>query len=110
MKTLKRQKIHRRLRHTVKGTSVRPRLSVYRSLNHIFAQLIDDESGCTLVSATSLKDKGSLSEKAKLVGLRIAKLAGEKKIKTAVFDRGGFAYMGAVKILCETVRDKGLKI
>lgn len=105
-----REKIHAVIRHKLSGTASRPRLSVYRSLNNVFAQLIDDQSGKTLVGATSLKAKGSLREKAKVVGAEIAKKAKEKKIISAVFDRGGFAYKGAVKELCESARENGLKI
>lgn len=106
----RRQKIHRVIRHKISGTAERPRLSVYRSLNNVFAQLVDDQNGVTLVAASSLKEKGSLTAKAKTVGEEIAKQAKTKKIASAVFDRGGFSYAGAVKELCETARSNGLKI
>lgn len=105
-----RTSIHQKIRKVVKGTAERPRLAVYRSLAHIHAQLIDDTTGKTLVAASSLKIKGSLTDKAKKVGQKIAQIAKEQKIKQAVFDRGGFRYHGAVKTVCETVREEGLKI
>jgi large subunit ribosomal protein L18 len=107
---INRNKIHTKLRFKVSGTASRPRLAVYRSLQNVFAQLIDDENGVTLASASSFKEKGSLTQKAKIVGGAIAKAAAEKKIKTAVYDRGGFAYKGAVKTLCEAARENGLTI
>ncbi len=107
---MSRQRIHAKLRKTVIGTAERPRLAVYRSLNNLFAQLIDDATGKTLASASSLKGKGSLMSKAKTVGVDIAKKAKELKVKKAVFDRGGFAYHGAVKQLCESAREGGLEI
>jgi len=110
MERLKRLKIHRQIRHRLSGTSQRPRLAVYRSLNNIFAQLIDDQKGLTLISTSSLKMSGSLTAKAKLVGQEIAAQAKAKKIKELVFDRGGFSYGGAVKTLAEEVRENGLKI
>lgn len=107
---MSRQSIHRKLRKTVIGSTKRPRLAVYRSLNNISAQLIDDSAGKTIAASTSLKLKGSLSAKAEKVAKEIAKLAKEKKIVTVVYDRGGFAYLGVVKLLCETVRKEGIKI
>lgn len=105
-----RIKLHQKLRHTVTGTAERPRLAIYRSLNNVFLQLIDDAQGKTLASASSLKATGPLSQKAKIAGSEIAKKAKELKIKTAVFDRGGFQYHGAVKIACEAAREEGLTI
>jgi large subunit ribosomal protein L18 len=105
-----RHKIHTKIRYTIKGTAERPRLAVYRSLNNITAQLIDDTAGKTLAGTSSLKEKGSLTKKAEVVGAKIAELAKELKIKKAVFDRGGFVYTGSVKIVCETARNKGLEI
>ena len=99
-----RIKIHTKLRYTVKGTAVRPRLAVYRGINNVYAQLINDEKGVTIASANSLKLKGSLSNKAKEVGTEIAKQAKEAKIKAVVFDRGGFSYKGVVKTFYETAR------
>jgi len=110
MNRTRRTKIARHLRKIVSGTAARPRLHVYRSLGHIYAQLIDDVTGKTLVAANSLKLTGSLTEKAVKVGQTMAATAKEKKIDVAVFDRAGFAYNGSVKVLCETVREAGLKI
>jgi large subunit ribosomal protein L18 len=107
---MSRQRIHTKIRKTIKGSAVRPRLSVYRSLSNLFAQLIDDSTGKTLVAANSLKTKGPLMAKAENVGLEIAKKAKEAKIKKAVYDRGGFAYKGAVKALAEAARKAGLEI
>lgn len=107
---INRNKIHTKLRFKISGTASRPRLAVYRSLQNVFAQLIDDENGVTLASASSLKEKGSLVQKAQNVGKAIAKSANEKKIKSAVYDRGGFAYKGSIKALCDAARENGLTI
>lgn len=104
-----RTKIHQKIRKTVRGTIERPRLGVYRSLSNIYAQLIDDSRMMTLVSANSLKINGSLTKKAELVGKKIAELASAKKITKVVFDRGGFAYRGAIKKLAEEARKNGLE-
>jgi large subunit ribosomal protein L18 len=106
----RRTKIHRRIRKVSFGTAERPRLSVYRSLNHVYAQLIDDASGKTLAAASSLGANGSLKTKAEAVGAAIAKSAKEQKIKEAVYDRAGFAYAGAVAVLADQARKEGLKI
>ncbi len=109
-KRLARQK---RVRATVKGTQARPRLSVFKSLNNIYAQIIDDENGTTIVSASTLdadvKTKASNIEAAKEVGTLVAKRAIEKKIDTVVFDRNGYLYHGKVKELAEAARAAGLK-
>ena len=105
-----RQKIHTKIRHRLTGTAARPRLAIYSSLNNIFAQLIDDSSGITLASASSLKIKGGLIKKAETVGKEIATKAKEAKISAAVFDRGGFPYAGSVKQTAEAAREAGLKI
>lgn len=105
-----RIKLHTKIRHKINGTAERPRLAVYRSLNNLFVQLIDDQNGKTLVAASSLKLKGNLSSKAKAVGEDIAAKAKEAKIKAAIFDRGGFGYKGVVKQLAEAAREKGLTI
>lgn len=108
-----RKKRHARVRGKVFGTASRPRLDVYRSLSHIYAQIIDDEKGVTLVSASSL-DKGfegyggNIAAAAK-VGENIAKRALEKGIDTVVFDRGGYIYHGRVKQLADSARENGLK-
>ena len=104
---------HLRVRKKIFGTTERPRLSVYRSEKNIYAQIIDDINGVTLVSASSL-DKdfnsiGSNKEAAKAVGELIAKKAIEKGIKEVVFDRGGFVYHGRVQNLAEGAREAGLQ-
>ena len=108
-----RQKRHLRVRNRVFGTAERPRLNVFRSLAHIYAQVIDDEKGITLAAASSMdKDfegKGGNIEAAKKVGLAIAKKALDKGIKTVVFDRGGYIYHGRVAALAEAAREGGLE-
>ena len=106
---------HARVRKKIHGTPERPRLSVYRSLNHVYAQVIDDEQGNTLASASSLegtikgRTDGKLkSDVAKMVGTLISERAKEKGITTIVFDRGGYLYHGRVKALAEAVREGGL--
>ncbi len=106
---------HARVRKKIHGTAARPRLSVYRSLNHVYVQVIDDEQGTTLASASSLESpvKGQKNGKlktdvAKLVGALISERAKEKGITTIVFDRGGYLYHGRVKALAEAVREGGL--
>jgi len=115
-KTYMRKRRHLRLRKKVFGTQERPRLSVYRSLNQIYAQIIDDLKGATLLSVSSLsreiKDhlKGkNKTEKAKVVGGLLAKKALEGGIEKVIFDRGGFKYHGRIKALAEAVRKAGLK-
>lgn len=104
---------HKRVRGKISGTAEMPRLSIYRSTNHIYAQIIDDVKGVTLCSASSLdkdiKAKGGNKEGAKLVGQMIAKVALEKGIETVVFDRGGYLYHGRVKEVAEGAREGGLK-
>ena len=108
-----RLKRHQRVRKNISGTAERPRLNVYRSLNHIYAQIIDDTKGFTLVSASSMdKDftaNGGNIEGAKAVGNAIAKKALEKGIKAVVFDRGGYIYHGRVAALAEGAREGGLE-
>lgn len=108
----KRKIRHKRIRAKIKGTKERPRLSVYRSLKHIYAQIIDDEKGETLVSASDLEikknKKMTKTEIAGLVGELIAKKAKEKGITKVVFDRGGFKYHGRVKMLADKARENGL--
>jgi len=107
---------HMRIRKKVSGTSERPRLSVFRSLNNIYAQIIDDAEGITLVSASSLDpaikeqtvNVDGKIEAAKLVGKLVAKKAMEKNISTVVFDRGGYKYHGRVKSLADGAREQGL--
>lgn len=111
-----RQKRHKRIRKKVLGTPERPRLSVYRSLNHMYAQIIDDLKGHTIVAASSLdkefKDDGPRKgniRTAKKVGELIAKRALEKGIKKVVFDRSGYLYHGSVRALAEVAREAGLE-
>ena len=106
---------HARVRKKIHGTIARPRLSVYRSLNHVYVQVIDDEQGKTLAAASSLESavKGQKNGKlktdvAKIVGTLISERAKEKGITTIVFDRGGYLYHGRVKALAEAVREGGL--
>jgi large subunit ribosomal protein L18 len=101
-------------RKRLEGSTAKPRLSVYRSLNHIYAQVIDDSTGKTLVAASTLspelKDgKGKKSEKAKEVGKLVAKKAVEAKLETVVFDRNGFHYHGRIAAVAEGAREGGLK-
>ena len=104
---------HARVRKKISGTPEMPRLCVYRSLNHIYAQIIDDTKGVTLVSASSLEKgfegSGSNCEAAKKVGEAIAERARAKGIETVVFDRGGYLYHGRVKALAEGAREGGLQ-
>jgi large subunit ribosomal protein L18 len=106
---------HARVRQKVSGSGDRPRLAVFRSLNHIYAQVIDDIQGHTLVAASSLDTEmkkdgaGSKTDRAGLVGELLAKRAIEKGIKEVAFDRGGFRYHGRVKALAEAARKGGLK-
>jgi large subunit ribosomal protein L18 len=111
LKETKRIRRHKRIRARVTGIAARPRLCVFRSGNHIYAQLIDDAKAKTLVSASSLKMKGkkNKTEEAKEVGMTIAKFALEKKIEKVVFDRGGFQYHGRIKALADGAREGGLK-
>ncbi len=108
-----RSKRHLRVRNRLSGTAERPRLNVFRSLSHIYAQVIDDEKGHTLVAASSLEKgfegSGGNVEGAKKVGAAIAKKALEKGITEVVFDRGGYIYHGRVAALAEAAREGGLK-
>ncbi|MHB1021804.1 MAG: 50S ribosomal protein L18 [Acidobacteriaceae bacterium] len=107
-----RQRVHARIRERIHGTAERPRLNVYRSLNHIYTQLIDDNAGVTLVSASTasakLKTGGNVAA-AKEVGKLIAEKAQEKGIKKVVFDRGGYLYHGRIKALADAAREAGLE-
>jgi len=106
-----RARIHKRIRAKVKGTKTKPRLSVFRSNQHIYAQVIDDEKGVTLCATSdsvSKKGKHTKLEKAKLVGLDIAKKAKDAGVKAVVFDRGGFKYHGRVQQVAEGAREGGL--
>ena len=105
-----RQRIHSRIRQKMAGTAERPRLNVYRSLNHIYVQVIDDQSGNTLVSASTIKLKtGGNVASAKEIGKTVAELAVAKGIKKVVFDRGGYLYHGRIKALADAAREAGLE-
>jgi large subunit ribosomal protein L18 len=104
--------VHFRIRQKMQGTAERPRLNVYRSLNHIYAQIIDDAKGETLLSASSLAAKaktGGNVAAAKEVGKLVAERAIEKGIKRVVFDRGGYLYHGRIKALADAAREAGLE-
>jgi len=111
-----RDKVRRRIRSRVQGTAERPRLSIFKSLNHVYAQVIDDRKGVTLVAASSL-DEGFTGETkpgknvaaAKKVGELVARRAKEKGVTRVVFDRGGYPYHGKVKALAESARENGLE-
>ena len=115
-RTLVRENKHRKLRNRFSGTAERPRLAVFRSNNHMYAQIIDDTVGKTLVSASTLDkdvkaelEKTNNVEAATVVGTVVAKKALEKGITTVVYDRGGFVYEGKVKALAEAARETGLE-
>ena len=115
-RTVVRENKHRRMRNTLSGTTERPRLAVFRSNNHMYAQIIDDTVGKTLVSASTLDkdvkaelEKTNNVEAATVVGTVVAKKALEKGITTVVYDRGGFVYEGKVKALAEAAREAGLE-
>ena len=109
-----RQRRHRRIRVVLTGTQQRPRLNVFRSLQHIYAQLIDDASGITLAAAStnepSVRDSltGTKTERARAVGTTIAQRAKDKGISAVVFDRGGYKYHGRIKALADAAREGGL--
>ena len=108
-----RQKRHARIRLTVAGTTSRPRLAVFRSLNQIYAQVIDDTTGRTLASASSLEKElrsagGTKSERARSVGELLARRAREAGVGQVVFDRAGFRYHGRIKSLADAAREAGL--
>jgi large subunit ribosomal protein L18 len=108
-----RNRIHQRIRRKLRGTAERPRLAVFRSVAHIYAQVIDDNAGTTLVSASSVdkagKAKGGNVAAAKTIGKLVAERAKEKGIGKVVFDRGGYIYHGRVKALAEAARAAGLE-
>lgn len=111
-----RHKKHLRIRQRIKGTAERPRLAVFRSIKHIYAQLIDDQNGVTIVSASSLEknhkdefETGGNTDAGKKVGTILAQKATEKGIKSVVFDRGGNLYHGRVKAVADGARDGGLE-
>ena len=115
-RNLKRMERHYKIRNRIAGTPERPRLNIYRSAKHIYAQVIDDATGVTLVSASTqdkeLQDKVAeltKSDAAKLVGQTVGQRAKEKGINTVVFDRGGYLYHGRVKVLADGARESGLE-
>ena len=112
-KNIVRVRIHKRIRQRMKGTAARPRLAVYRSLAHIYAQIIDDLSGTTIASASSNEKSASISggnvAGAKEIGKLVAQRAQEKGIKKVVFDRGGYLYHGRIKALADAAREAGLE-
>jgi large subunit ribosomal protein L18 len=106
-----RARRHRRIRVKLSGTTQRPRLNVFRSLQHIYAQVIDDTSGTTLAAASTLgaDESGTKSDRARAVGKAIAERAKEKGVTTVVFDRGGYMYHGRIKALADAAREAGLE-
>jgi large subunit ribosomal protein L18 len=109
-----RRAIHSRIRKKVKGSEARPRLAVFRSINHIYAQVIDDAKGVTLCSASTVEKSAGVGnggnvDAAKTVGRMIAERAKDKGIRQVVFDRGGYIYHGRVKALAEAAREAGLE-
>jgi len=109
-----RRAVHTRIRKKVAGTPERPRLAVFRSLNHIYAQVIDDRSGATICAASSLEKGAGVAgggniDAAKAIGRLIAERAKEKGVSSVVFDRGGYIYHGRVKSLAEAAREAGLQ-
>jgi large subunit ribosomal protein L18 len=110
-KNIIRLRVHKRIRSRVSGTQERPRLAVFRSVKHIYAQVIDDSKGHTVVAASSnekdLKNGGNVAG-AKEIGKLVAERAKDKGIKAVVFDRGGYQYHGRVKALAEAAREAGL--
>jgi len=109
-----RRAVHTRIRKKVTGSGARPRLAVFRSVNHIYAQLIDDEKGVTLCSASTVEKSAGVGnggniDAAKAIGKLIAERAREKGISLVVFDRGGYLYHGRVRSLAEAAREAGLQ-
>ncbi|HET7704513.1 MAG TPA: 50S ribosomal protein L18 [Thermoanaerobaculia bacterium] len=108
-----RKRVKERIRRKVTGTTERPRLAVFRSLKHVYAQVIDDATGTTIASASSREkdssSKGANAAAAKAVGALIAKKAKDKGITRVVFDRGGYQYHGNIKALADAARENGLE-
>lgn len=111
MQTLARKQRHKKIRAKLSGTKDMPRLVVYRSLSHNYAQLVDDETKKVLAEASDIKEKkvGKKVDMAKKIGLKIADKAKEKGIKSCVFDRNGYKYHGRVKAIADGAREGGLK-
>jgi len=109
-KSQQRNRRHTRVRAKVSGDAVRPRLSIYKSNTQVIAQIIDDERGITIAAVTSAKQKGATPrERAEAAAKALAKTAQEKGIAAVVFDRGGFKYLGTVKVFADTARGAGLQ-
>lgn len=109
-KKIKRYRRHRRIRVRVHGNAKRPRFSVFKSNRYLSVQLIDDEKGITVATASTRAQKGkNPMEKAVELGRKISEIAKEKKIKEVVFDRGGYLYAGKIKALADSARKEGLK-
>ena len=111
-KDIIRQRVHQRIRHRVQGSPERPRLAVFRSLKHIYAQVIDDQKGHTVAAASSSEKNGQNGGNvagAKAIGKLVAQRARDKGVKAVVFDRGGYPYHGRVKALAEAAREAGLQ-
>ena len=110
-----RRRVHQRIRQRMSGSGERPRLNIYRSLNHIYAQVIDDGTGKTIASASTVQGKkgsrktGGNVATAKEIGKAIAQRAQEKGVKKVVFDRGGYLYHGRIKALADAAREAGLE-
>ena len=109
-----RRRIHKRIRRKVSGTTEQPRLAVFRSVAHIYAQVIDDSKGVTIVAASS-REKGATASggnvaAAKEIGRRVAERAKEKGVTRVVFDRGGYLYHGRIKALADAAREAGLEL
>lgn len=109
-----RLRVHKRIRHRVRGSQERPRLAIFRSLKHIYAQVIDDHEGRTVVAASSGEKKAAVGNGgnlagAKQVGKLIAERAQAKGVKKVVFDRGGYLYHGRIKALADAAREAGLE-
>jgi large subunit ribosomal protein L18 len=108
-----RRRIHKRIRRRVSGTPERPRLAVFRSVAHIYAQVIDDSKGVTIVAASSTEKGGGTGGNvaaAKEIGKRVAERAKEKGVTRVVFDRGGYLYHGRIKALADAAREAGLEL
>lgn len=112
-----RKRRHSRIRHKIRGTADRPRMNIYRSLNNIFVQVIDDDAGKTLVSASTIDNEVATqivgknkTEASKIVGQVVAERAKNAGIETVVFDRGGYRYHGRVAAVAEGAREAGLKL
>lgn len=108
-KTLRRMRVHKKIKARLSGTDLIPRLAVFRSSRYIYAQLIDDVKAKTLASVSDMGLKGTKMESAKEAGAKLGALAFEKKISKVVFDRGGFSYAGRIKSFAEGARESGLK-